>query len=339
MRIGIVNDLPLAVEALRRLLAKQTEHQVIWVAYNGSEAVELCERNTPDLILMDLVMPVMNGVEATRRIMARCPCAILLVTVSVRENAGLVFEAMGNGALDAVDTPNLGNDVVQTGTSLLAKIDLMNRLLAVGNGPAKPLSPSMGDVAFSRKPKLVAIGASAGGPAALAYVLSRLPRNLPAAVVLIQHVDERYAPSLAEWLNQQSILPVRAAVEGDTPTVGQVLLAVKNDHLVFTGPNRLGYTAHPQETFYRPSVDAFFESVARHYKGGVIGVVLTGMGPDGAKGLKTLRAAGCYTIAQDRETCAVYGMPKAAAAIGAAVDILPLEKIAAQVSERINKLA
>lgn len=179
-----------------------------------------------------------------------------------------------------------------------------------------------------RQEQLVAIGASAGGPAALAVLLAGLRADFPPAIVIVQHVDERFAGGMADWLNRVSALPVRVAKEGDRPEAGVVLLASTNDHLKLKAAERLGYTAEPVAHAYRPSVDVFFESVHALWPGEAVGVLLTGMGRDGAKGLKLLRDKGCHTIAQDQGTSVVYGMPKAAATLGAAVDILPLERIA-----------
>lgn len=334
MRLGIANDLPLAVEALRRALSLRPEHQVIWVAANGLEAVRLCTQQTPDVVLMDLMMPCLNGVEATRQIMATCPCAILIVTVNVRDHAGKVFEAMGAGALDAVDTPALGGgDMAKTAAVLLAKLDILKRFLNGKTTVMENVGSRTQEPAAARR-SLVAIGASAGGPAALATVLAGLPKNFPAAVIISQHVDEMFAASLATWLNEKSNLPVRAAQEGDQPVPGQVLLAVKNDHLTLFKSVRLGYTADPLDYVYRPSVDVLFESVARYWKEEAVGVILTGMGRDGAKGLKIMRDRGFHTIAQDAATSAVFGMPKAAAQLGAAVEVLPLDKIARSLAQR-----
>ena len=330
MRIAIVNDLPLAVEALKRALALKSVHQLAWVAHNGAVAVELCAKDTPDLLLMDLLMPVMDGVEATRRIMAASPCAILVVTASVGANAWRVFEAMGHGALDAVDTPALGTgDPRASAAPLLAKIDILARLVGDrSSGTQSPFGPLGIAPAAAQQNRLLAIGASAGGPAAVAKVLSGLPAGFPAAVVVVQHVDELFAAGMADWLGQHSKLPVRVAQAGETPAAGVVLLAGTNDHLTLLAGGKLGYTAHPREYVYRPSVDVFFQSITRHWAGDVIGVLLTGMGRDGAVGLRALRNQGRYTIAQDQATSAVYGMPKAAATLGAAVDIMPLDRIA-----------
>lgn len=333
MRIGIVNDLPLAVEALKRALASKPGHQVAWVARHGAEAVELCAKDTPDLVLMDLLMPVMDGIEATRRIMASSPCAILIVTVSVGANAWRVFEAMGHGALDAVDTPALGlGDPRESAAPLLEKIDIIARLTGDRSSGLKHISGAARIAVPAVQPnRLLAIGASAGGPAAVAKVLAILPADFPAAVVVVQHVDKQFAAGMADWLSTGSKLPVRVACEGDKPAAGLVLLAATNDHLVLLADRSLRYTPHPQEYVYRPSVDVFFQSVTRHWGGEVVGVLLTGMGRDGAVGLKALRNQGRHTIAQDQASCAVYGMPKAAATLDAAVDILPLDQIGPKV--------
>ena len=328
MKIGIVNDLPLAVEAMKRALMLQTGYQVIWVAGNGAEAVELCAKATPDLVLMDLIMPVMDGVETTRRIMAQTPCAILIVTVSVGSNASRVFEAMGHGALDAVDTPALGvGDARESAAPLLAKIETIRKLIRDKNSSNSAMERASAR-ALPHGERLVAIGASAGGPAALTTLLRGLPKDFPAAIVVIQHVDEQFAAGMAEWLSLSSALPVRVAREGERPEAGIVLLAGTNDHLTLKAPDCLGYTSKPADYPYRPSVDVFFQSACRFWPGTVVGVLLTGMGRDGALGLKALRNKGHYTITQDQATSAVYGMPKAAAKLDAAVDILALEQIA-----------
>ena len=323
MRIAIVNDMPFAVELLRRIIDAAPEHQIAWTAGDGAEAVRMCASDRPDLILMDLIMPRMDGIEATRRIMAESPCAILIVTASVAENAGRTFAAMGHGALDAVDLPLLDSTDPKTSAKLmLGKIATLKHL--VGDRSLEELPRKT----VRLSPPLVAIGASAGGPAALAAMLKALPEDFPAAIIIVQHVDERFAAGMAEWLDQQSVLPVCLAREGDQPSRGNVLLAGTGDHLVFKAGDRLGYTPQPSEEIYRPSVNVFFRSICSHWQGRVTGILLTGMGSDGALGLKALRDRGHHTIAQDRDTSAVYGMPKAAAALSAAVEILPLDSIA-----------
>lgn len=336
MNIGIVNDLPLAVEALRRVIALRADHRVLWVATDGDEAVDFCVAHPPDVVLMDLVMPKVDGVAATRRIMARAPCAILIVTASVSANTSSVYEAMGAGALDAVDTPTLalGLSTDASPQALLAKIDQIDQIGRLLESRSVALVPP-GPAPTRGQPTLVAIGASAGGPTALTALLRALPADFPAAIVIVQHVDQAFAYGMAEWLDGYTRLPVRVARQGSVPEAGAVLLAATNDHLTLSPRGVLGYTRHPAETPYRPSIDVFFNSVADGWQSDALGVLLTGMGRDGALGLKAMRAKGCYTIAQDEATSAVYGMPKAAAAIGAASAILPLEQIAPQLIARI----
>ncbi|WP_457354554.1 chemotaxis-specific protein-glutamate methyltransferase CheB [Roseateles sp. P5_D6] len=337
MKIAIVNDLPLAVEALRRVLALKPEHRVVWVAENGAQAVQRCAELRPDLVLMDLLMPVVDGVEATRRIMAETPCAILLVTSNMGANTARVFDAMGHGALDVVDTPTLaGADPHAGAAPLLAKIEIIGKLIG-DSAPARvDAARSAARPRKSCPQPLIAIGASAGGPAALATLLHGLPADFPGAVVIVQHVDEQFAAGMAQWLGQHSTLPVRVAAEGDRPTAGVVLLAATNDHLRLVAGGCLAYTPIPREYVYRPSVDVFFHSACALWRGGVVGVLLTGMGRDGALGLKALRDQGHHTIAQDQASCAVYGMPRAAVALGAAVDVLPIDAIASRLRAALS---
>jgi two-component system response regulator WspF len=336
MRIAIVNDMPMAVEALRRALAFEPTHEVVWVAGNGAEAVRHCAQDTPDLILMDLIMPVMDGVEATRRIMAETPCAIVIVTVDRQQNVHRVFEAMGHGALDVVDTPTVGaGNAQEAAAPLLRKI--MNIGWLIGDkGNRLRSAPAPLRNSGSRQ-SLIAIGSSAGGPAALEVLLKGLPRDFSPAIVLVQHVDQVFAAGMAEWLGSASGLRVRLAQEGETPQGGTVLLAGTNHHIRLLKNGTLAYTAEPVNEIYRPSIDVFFESVASHWNGDAVGVLLTGMGRDGAQGLKLMRQQGYLTIAQDQGSSAVYGMPKAAAAIDAAVEIRPLDKIAPRLLEIFAK--
>jgi chemotaxis response regulator CheB len=309
---------------------------VAWIATDGAQAVQKCKQDTPDLVLMDLIMPVVDGVEATRRIMATAPCPILVVTGAIDSNSSKVFEALGAGALDAIQAPPFG-DASDGAKSLKFKIETLRRRTS---GQTYLDLPDL-QAAIDRRPKkkarerLIAIGASAGGPAAIAAVLSSLPSNFPSRIVIIQHIDAQFAPFMVNWLNEHSKIPVRIARQGDHPQPGTALMAGTNDHLAFIGAEILGYTADPRNCSYRPSVDVFFESIVRHWQGEVIGILLTGMGRDGARGLKSLRNAGAITIAQDSTTCAVYGMPKAAAELKAASTILPIGKIGRILTELV----
>ena len=329
MRIAVVNDVMAAVEAMRRVILSTREHEVAWVARDGAEALALCTDDTPDLILMDLIMPGMDGVEATRRIMAHKPCAIVVVTANITSQSAKVFEAMGAGALDAVNTPVLDRTGAGEGAKpLLKKIETIRRLLGAdtARNPLAVAHQEDRQPAHSRN-HLIGIGASAGGPTALARVLANLPADFPAPVIIVQHVDPHFAPGLASWLNGQTPLQVRLAREGDRPQAGTALVAGQDKHLVFASPTRLVYTRHPADCFYRPSIDLFFKSADQFWPGDLVGVLLTGMGRDGAEGLRVLHSKGHHTIAQDRPSSTVYGMPGAAAELHAATEILSLDKI------------
>jgi chemotaxis response regulator CheB len=326
MRIGIVNDVRIAVEALRRVVASQPELEVAWVAFDGAEAAERCRADTPDVVLMDLIMPNVNGVEATRRIMRDSPCAILVVTASVEQNLTLVFDAMGHGALDAVNTPVLNRSDVQGGRELLAKLATIGKLLHRSPGPRPVVRTAV--PSETKSAPLIAVGASTGGPLALVTLLRALPPDLAATIVIIQHVDAHFAAGLAEWLQQESGKQVRLATSGVTVGGHDIFVAGTNDHLVLRPDNSLVYVAEPVDYPYRPSVDVFFNSVAAHWSGRAVGVLLTGMGRDGAEGLLAMRRAGWPTIAQDRETSVVYGMPKAAVDIGAAAEVVSISAVA-----------
>ena len=329
MRIGIVNDNNMALEALRRIVNSMHGHEVAWLARDGLEAMAKSSDDTPDLILMDLIMPGMDGVEATRHIMQQSPRAILVVTASVESNLALTFEALSAGALDAIKIP----EESETDQALKKKISDIAKIL--GKNEPEPKAPGpMNASNINRNSLLIGIGASTGGPAAVVEVLSALPASFSAAIVVVVHIDKEFAPGMAEWMNDMVDLPVRPVKEGDRPKAGEVLLAATNEHLILTHEQTLRYTPEPRHTPYRPSVDTFFSSMAKHWHGKAVAVLLTGMGKDGAQGLKAIRDHGWHTIAQDEKSSVVYGMPKAAASIGAAVDILPLN----QIGQALNKL-
>lgn len=339
MKIAIVNDTVIAVEVLRRLIATVPQYELIWTAKQGREAILKCAAMPPDLILMDLIMPEMDGVEATRQIMERSPCAILIVTATLEKNAGKVFEAMGYGALDVVNTPTWGTtNNPQVTQELLKKIATLGKLIGSSSRPEKRSRSRLSALTPRAQslPPLVVIGASTGGPNALRQILSGLPGTFPGAIIIVQHIDVEFAPGLATWLNESTELTVTVATPGTSPKAGQVFLAATRDHLVLRYHLALSYTPQPQDLPYRPSVNVLFHSVAQYWPKPGIGVLLTGMGQDGGTGLAALRGAGWHTIAQDEKSCVVYGMPKAAVALGGAVEVLPLEKIAKSLTNLVG---
>jgi len=336
MRIGIVNDMSMALESLRRLVADTAGYEVAWLARHGAEAIRKCCEDTPDLILMDLVMPGINGVETTRRIMQQCPCAILVVTASVKQNQSLAFDALSAGAIDVVRIPRLVATESPDHHRFWKKIRNISRLIGK-NTSLRSREKSGGGGDCDARKAVVAIGASTGGPRAVTGILSTLPQGFPAAVIVVMHVDQQFAQGMAQWMNGFSKLPVRLVHEGERPQPGSVLLAASNDHLVLTEDGTLHYTSEPVDYPYRPSVDALFSSLEQHWQGEAIGVLLTGMGKDGARGLKVMREHGWWTIAQDKKSSTIYGMPKAAANIDAASTILSLDKIGPELIRKVGQ--
>lgn len=342
MKVAIVNDLALAREALRRVVSTSPGLEICWTAQDGAEAVERCRTETPDVVLMDLIMPAMDGVEATRRIMAASPCPVLVVTATIEGHFTKVYDAMGAGALDAVETPSLGVDgALRGGEALLRKIATIGALTRKKPSGSEvrrraPLAASPQQPADERPgslPSLIAIGASTGGPNALATILAECPATLPGAVLIVQHIDARFTSGLVDWLSQRSRLPVVACPDGARPRAGRVYVAAQDRHLTLDRAGALRYTDAPEHALHRPSIDVLFQSIADCPGATGCGIVLTGMGRDGADGLLALRQAGFVTIAQDRESCVVWGIPGAAVACGAASLVLPLDRIAARVQE------
>jgi two-component system response regulator WspF len=340
MRVAIVNDLSLAQAVLIRLIESVQGYSVAWTAKDGAEAVRRAAADVPDAILMDLLMPVMDGAEATRRIMAANPCPILVVTSSVGGNFGKVYEALGAGGLDATQTPTFGpGGGVEGGQPILNRLALLAQTKVKSQGISTASSaPSAIANSAAQVSTLVAIGASTGGPEAIAQVLTSMGPQLLAPVVVIQHIAADFAIGLASWLQSRTGLPVAVAQDGTEPIAGKVYIAATNDHLVLRPDRRFAYTADPKSYPYRPSVDVFFQSLAAVWPRPGVAALLTGMGSDGARGLARLKDLGWRTIVQDKASCVVYGMPRAAQEIGAAVEVLPLAQIGGVIVRRLKEL-
>jgi chemotaxis response regulator CheB len=247
----------------------------------------------------------------------------------------LVFEALGAGALTAITAPSVGEDGRLVGLDEVARrLRAAGRLATKTGGSDQPSS----DGPPEARPPLVAIGASTGGPAAVAAVLGALPVPLDACVVVVQHVDAQFAANLVAWLRGHTSLAVQLAAAGDRPRQGTVIVTGANDDLALTAAQTFSYRQPRDGTFYHPSVDVFFESVAAHWPAPGVAVLLTGIGRDGAQGLLALRRKGWHTIAQDEGSSVVYGMPKAAAELNAAGEILPIEGIGPAIVHALGRV-
>jgi chemotaxis response regulator CheB len=291
---------------------------VVGVANHSELASALCKDERPDALLLDLELVGARAAAVTSDVMREAPCPVLLLSTGPKERLSDVYEAMGAGALDVLSVPAEGMFEAAASALVLDKLTMIAKLVGRVARPSGELT---------LLPKLLAIGASTGGPHAIAEVLARVPRHTRLAIVVVQHVDCEFAEGLASWLEAQTGLPTKLASHASRPQPGCVLVAATNDHLKLTSAQALSYTREPLHALYRPSVDVLFDSLAHHWPKPGIAVLLTGMGRDGAEGLLHLRRKRWHTIAQDEQSSVVFGMPKAAIELGAASRVLPLDEI------------
>jgi two-component system response regulator WspF len=328
VRVAFVSSTPLVISKLTCIINNSGKHKVAWCAGNRLQVLEQCKKNPPDLILVDLGTRCKEKVETIRYIMQRYPCLILVITDSIQKQYDVVFKAMGAGAVDVINTPFLySGSEAQDAEAVLRKIAMLGYL---GKLPAHSRGCGSLFIAEEARPvlnHLVVVGCSSGGPAAVASVLKKLPSEYHAPIVVIQHIDAQFVNSLVFWLDKKTRLSVKVALEGESLQAGHVYIAANDKHLVMNRECKLYYDVEPHETYYRPLVDIFFHSLAAHWHQPVTAILLTGMGDDGAHGLLELRRIGAYTMAQDQGSSVVYGMPKLAAELDAAIDILSLDEL------------
>ncbi len=329
MRVAIVHDNPDTIRLFSDLI-QDLGHELSWSEHYGAKAIAHCQDILPDLILIKLDLPDMHGVEVTRNIMEQTPTTVIVISKSVKNHPAKVFEAMSVGALDAFTEP--ADDNQESIQELKSKIQNIHKLHK-SISRKQPIEKCQ----IKKDIPLIAIGASTGGPAALIKVLTRLPEKPDAVIVIIQHMDNQFSQGLVKWLDEQTKIKIEMASPKQIPKPGIAYLAGTNDHLILTKDGRFDYTADPKEYPYRPSIDVFFESAVTHWPNKIIGVLLTGMGRDGANGLLSLHNRGMYTIAQDEASCAVYGMPKAAARLNAAQEILHIDDIGQAITKALSK--
>jgi two-component system chemotaxis response regulator CheB len=333
IRVVIADDSLVAREMLVQILESDPAIEVVGQAADGIEAVEMVERLRPNLVTMDIHMPKLDGLGATERIMAFNPTPILVVSSSVHgEGMGRAFDAMELGALEVIKKPEPRDwaDLDRIGREVIRKVKLLSSVRVITHiRGKKSYTPEahLSDEAPDSMRNLVAIGSSTGGPSALLEVLGRLPADFSVPIVIAQHIADGFIPGLVSWLNSGCKITVEAAVDGGKVLPGVAYFAPTGTNMVMDGGiTRLQPPGSGQ--LYIPSADTLFDSVSRSHGKRAIGVLLTGMGADGAEGLKLLRNKGAATIAQDEATCTVFGMPKAAIEIGAVERVLPLGVIA-----------
>jgi len=335
IRVLVVDDSPTLRTVIQRVLEVDPEMEVVGQARNGREAVMLCHKLNPDVVTMDIRMPVMDGYEAIQTIMAETPRPIVVVTSTKSDRElGISFKAVEHGALMVLGKPKSQSGVYRDVDQLRGQVKAMAGVKVVRRR-RYPKRKKPAETQKKSNPKstietieIIAIGASTGGPPALQAILGQLPENLPVPVVVVQHISAGFVTGLARWLNETVDLRVRVADESLLMQPGQVYIAPDAQHLVVASGRRVWFKQSPLTDGHRPSVTVLFESVARHFGSNAVGVLLTGMGADGARGLKTIRDAGGHTIAQDEATSIVFGMPNEAIKLGAAKEVVALGDIA-----------
>jgi len=331
IRVLLVDDSPLTLHILQQLLARSPDIEVVGTAADGRQALDLLPTLHPDIICTDMHMPEMTGLDLTRAVMTTNPLPILVVSVSVEPDSPNVFRALEAGAVDVFLKPRdiLGSDQERIARELASKIRIVagvhvfrKRDAAAAPRPPTPMVPRQGPM------QIIVIGASTGGPQALRAVLSSLPGSFPMPVVCVQHIGEDFMDSLVAWLAEASPLPVRKAAQGEIPQGGVVYFAPENAHLEFDHLGRFTLSDAPPHSGHRPSVTVTMRSAARQFGARTVGVLLTGMGRDGADGMADIAAVGGITIAQDEASSVVFGMPREALALGAVQHVLGIEQIA-----------
>jgi two-component system chemotaxis response regulator CheB len=325
------------------MLATAPEMEVVGTASNGVEALEQIPRVRPDVVCTDLHMPKMDGVEFTREVMARFPLPILVLSVSVQqEQKHNIFDMLEAGALDILAKPRKGleTDFGITAHDLIRKIRILSGVKVIRRRPAATNAAKAPPPAWSRQagsaPRIIGIGASTGGPQAFERVLQELPPDYPLPLACVQHIAEGFMQGLIDWLAASCRIRVRTAIDGTQPQAGIAYFPPSDRHLEINDDGVFRCSSAVPMGGHRPSVDITFSSLARRYGTGAVGVLLTGMGQDGAQGMLDIARAGGLTIAQDEESSVVFGMPKSAVELGAAQRVLPLAQIAPALIQLAN---
>ena len=346
IKVLIVDDSRVVQQFMIHIFSYDHDIEVVGIAGSGEEAIRIALEKKPDVITMDVYMPGMDGYEATRKIMEIVPTPIVVVSgILQTDDVPNSFRLFESGALAIVPRPPWMEDpeFVHARNTLIQTVKLMSEVKVIKRFPKQSrdrqkhdhiihkLSTETNDV------KVIAIGASTGGPAVLKTVLSDLPKNLPVPVVIVQHIAKEFVKGLVDWLSEFSVLPMHIPGDGECMLPGHVYFAPDDFQMGLLPGLRINLMMSPSENGLSPSVDYLFRSVAEYYGSNALGILLTGMGKDGAAELKTMKDKGAITIVQNEDSCVVFGMPGEAVKIGAAGHILSPEKIAEFVTDFFQK--
>jgi two-component system, chemotaxis family, protein-glutamate methylesterase/glutaminase len=352
IRVLVVDDSPFMCKVLQQIINSDPQLEVVGQGRDGRDGVALAESLRPDVITMDINMPHVDGLQATELIMSQHPRPIVIVSSESREGAASTLKALDLGAIDFVPKPSSGIDLDMTTVreELTRKLKLAAKVRVVRTATRSKLAmpPAASGAGRSSsaataaqnggKSPIIVIAASTGGPAAVSRVVAQLPKELPAAVILVLHMPATFTKQFTVQLGEVSALPVKEAEPNETPQPGSIYICPGSHHLRLSMGGKISLDSGARIEGYRPSADVAFETVAVYARALAIGVVMTGMGNDATKGAKAVKAAGGYVIAQDEATSMIFGMPSEAIQAGAVDEVLPLDGIAAALEKRIAKL-
>jgi two-component system, chemotaxis family, protein-glutamate methylesterase/glutaminase len=340
IRVLVVDDSKYVVVTVTKKLQADPGIEVIGSAGNGVEAVEKVKSLRPDVVTMDIVMPEMDGLAALEKIMAECPTPVIMLSALTSENAEPTIKALQLGAVDFYLKPSAIRPIGAGSEEdeLISKIKMASvaNIDRKDNLPEPSAETAAGRVPVEKRTKfnkLVVIGSSTGGPRALMQVVPFLPADIPAAVLIVQHMPPVFTKSLADRLGQASKIEVMEAREGSVVARGRALLAPGGFHMVLSDKNTIVLNQEPTNLGVRPSVDYTMRAAAEVYGSSVLGVILTGMGMDGTQGSSMIKAKGGRIFAQDEASCAVYGMPQAVFKAGCVDKVVPLHRMAQKIAE------
>jgi two-component system chemotaxis response regulator CheB len=334
--IFLVEDSPVCLAILKRMLSQSPLVKVVGEATNGKEALALIPITNPRVICADLEMPVMDGLQFTKELMARFPHPILVVSDYVhREHQHNIFQLLEAGAIDVFPKPRRGSqaEYLAQSQALIEKIQVLSGVVVIPRmaAPTEIRRSSHGFRSREKKrfdTRIVVIGASTGGPQVLQIILSRLPSNFSLPIICVQHLTNGFLEGLVGWLDSHCLLKVCIAQDHQSPQKGTVYFPQEGKHLELDPKGQFSHTAGAPLHGHRPSIDKTFGSVCKRYGRSTIGILLTGMGQDGVEGLKDIAQAGGSTVAQDEPSCFVFGMPKQAIEQGAVDHVLSPPEIA-----------
>ncbi len=338
IRVLVVDDSGYVISAVSHRLNADPEIEVIGSARNGIDAIEKVKNLKPDVVTLDIIMPEMDGLTALQRIMAECPTPVVMLSALTGENAETTIKALELGAVDFFLKPSainpVADGVLASKIKTAAKCNILKdgHLDSLKNAHKKKINAQK-HAPFS---KLVVIGASTGGPRSLMQLVPALPEDIPAAILIVQHLPPMFTRSLAERLDQVAQISVEEAQEGSIAGRGRVLIAPGDFHMLIENGGKIVLNQEPHVLGVRPAVDVTMKSAAAKYGDAVIGVVLTGMGVDGTAGSSSIKSAGGKVLVQDESTSAVYGMPMSVVKAGWADQVLPLHKIAEGIVQACN---